>query len=78
MKERLPNRIRRWLMETRVMRYKRIIRKYVRKLDSINSYVFMAYSWSADEITDYHVLAERSYPTHHIYGTKVDYYDKGE
>lgn len=76
MKERLIDRIRRKIREARDKRYKRIIRKYVEKHDKINDYAFMAYSWGVDEITDYHVTAERSYPDHHVFGTVVTWYNK--
>lgn len=76
MKERLIDRIRRVIRETRDKRYKRIIRKYVEKHDKIGNYAFMAYSWGVDEITDYHVTAERSYPDHHVFGTEVTWFNK--
>lgn len=76
MKERLIDRIKRRIREMRDARYKRIIRKYVQKHDRINYYAFMAYSWGVDEITDYHVIAERSYPDHHVFGTEVTWYNK--
>jgi ADP-glucose pyrophosphorylase len=76
MKERLIDRIRRAIREARDKRYKRIIRKYVEKHDKIGNYAFMAYSWGVDEITDYHVVAERSYPDHRVYGTEVTWYNK--
>ena len=31
--------------------------------------------WGIDDVTDYHVIAERSYPDHNIYGTRVTWYD---
>lgn len=76
MKERLIDRIRRKISEARDKRYKRIIRKYVEKHDKINGYAFMVYSWGVDEITEYHVTAERSYPDHHVFGTEVTWYNK--
>lgn len=76
MKERLIDRIRRKIREAHDKRYKRIIRKYVEKHDKINNYVFMAYSWGVDEVTEYHIVAERSYPDHRIYGTEVTWYNK--
>ena len=76
MKERLIDRIRRKILEARDKRYKQIIRKYVEKHDKINGYAFMAYSWGVDEVTDYHILAERSYHDHHVLGTEVTWYNK--
>ena len=76
MTEPLIERIKRFIRETRILRYKRIIRKYVQKLDKANWYAFMAYTWGVDEVTDYHILAERSYPDHRVYGTKVTWYNK--
>jgi hypothetical protein len=78
MKERLFDRIKRSIHEAHILRYKRIIRKYVQKLDRAQWFAFMAYSWGADEVTDYHVIAERCYPDRHIFGTKIEWYDSQE
>ena len=76
MKEKLLDKMKRRIHEKMIRRYKRIIRKYVQKLDKANYYSFMAYSWGVDEITDYHVIAERSYLDHHVFGTDVMWFDR--
>lgn len=52
-----------------------IIRKAVEWHDRLRNRVFMEYSWPLDDITDYHVYAERSLMDCHVFGTKVEYYD---
>lgn len=32
-------------------------------------------AWAIDDVTDYHVIAERHLENCHVYGTRVDYYD---
>lgn len=76
MKEKLLDKMKRRIHEKMIRRYKRIIRKYVQKLDKANYYSLMAYSWGVDEITDYHVIAERSYLDHHVFGTDVMWFDR--
>ncbi len=71
MKEQFFDYIKRKIHEFRLNRCKRIIRKYVEKYDKIHEYSFMVYSWAKDEITDYHVIAERSFPNVHVYGTEI-------
>lgn len=34
----------------------------------------LVHSFAKDEITEYHVMAERCYPDKHCFGTRVDYY----
>lgn len=80
MRERLPDKLRRKWNELKIKVAKWIIRKSVQWLDNLQIKSFMAYSWSLDEVTDYHVIAERSYKNCHVYGTKVEYgyYDELE
>ena len=75
MKERLIDKIKRKIGERRIKILHWIIRKAVRRLDIVHGFAFMAYSWGVDEVTDYHVIAERSYPDMHIYGTKWERYE---
>jgi len=78
MRERLPDKLRRRWSELKIKVAKWFIRKSVQWLDNLQIKAFMAYSWSLDEVTDYHVIAERSYQNCHVYGTKVEYYDAPE
>ena len=74
MSERLVDKIKRLWLEYRIRIVKSKIKKNVRKLDLLNNGSFMAFCWGVDEVTDYHVLAERSYKDHHVYGTQVIWY----
>ncbi len=78
MKESLKERLRRMLQEKRIAFLKWIVRKAVRRIDVLNGFAFMAYVWAADDVTDYHLSAERSYPDLHVFGTHVDHYEKEE
>ena len=69
---RIKRRFHEW--QERVLRWS--IRKLVRWYDVLNSEAFMALSLAYDEHIDYHIIAERSYDDHHIYGTKVDFYER--
>ena len=78
MRETMSARLRREWHEAKDKLARWIIRKAVQWHDRLNYNAFMAYSWALDEVTDYHVLAERSYQNCHVYGTKVEYYDEPE
>ena len=78
MKERLSERIKRKIREKYDKFLKWIIRKAVQKHDDLNYGAFMAYSWGRDEVTDYHVTAERSYNDIHVFGTRVERFVDGE
>ena len=78
MRERLSDKLRREWNDLKAKIAKWIIRRSVQWLDNLHEKAFMAYSWALDEITDYHVIAERSYQNCHVYGTKVEYYDAPE
>lgn len=78
MKERLSERIKRKVREKYDVFLKWIIRKAVQKHDDLNYGAFMAYSWGRDEVTDYHVTAERSYKDIHVFGTRVEQFVNGE
>ena len=78
MRERLPDKLRRKWGELKIRVAKWLIRKSVQWLDNLQVKSFMAYSWPLDEVTDYYVIAERSYQNCHVYGTKVEYYDELE
>ena len=71
MRERLPDRLRRKWHDIKVKFAKWLIRKSVQWYDNLNEKAFMAYSWPLDEVTDYCVIAERSYKNCHVFGTKV-------
>ena len=71
MKERLSERIKRKTRERYDKLLKWIIRKAVQKHDDLNYGAFLAYSWGRDEVTDYHVIAERCYGDIYVYGTHV-------
>ena len=75
MKESFRDRMRRKIRETRIKICKHIIRKAVRRLDVLQGFAFLAYSWAFDEEIDYHVTKERSTKEFHQYGTLVEYYD---
>ena len=78
MKERLSERIKRGVREKYDVFLKWTIRKAVQKHDDLNYGAFMAYSWGRDEVTDYHVTAERSYKDIHVFGTRVERLIDGE
>lgn len=75
MKESFRNRMKRKIREARIRICKQIIRKAVRRLDVLQEFAFLAYSWGYDEEIDYHVIKERSTNEFHQYGTMVTYYD---
>lgn len=78
MTERFADKIRRmwkeFLKSILVFIFKAAIERY----DKLNNSAFMVFSWGVDEVTDYHVIAERSYQDHNIYGTRVTWYGEGE
>ena len=53
-----------------------IVKRCVQRIDKMNCGAFMAFSWAVDDVTDYHVIAERSLENCHVFGTRVDYYDE--
>ena len=75
MKESFLSRMERKTRETRIRICKHIIRKAVRRLDVLQDFAFLAYSWGFDEEIDYHVTKERSTKEFHQFGTHVEYYD---
>ena len=76
MSEKIQDRIARKLVNLKIYAVKAVIKWAVKKLDSLSTGSFLCFSWGVDDVTDYHVIAERSYSDHHIYGTKVTYYFK--
>lgn len=76
MKVRLIDRLKRKFDERRIRLLYWVIRKAVRRMDVVQGFSFMAYSWGVDDVTDYHVLAERSLPDVHIYGTRWERYEE--
>lgn len=75
MKESFRSRMKRKIREARIRICKQIIRKAVRRLDVLQDFAFLAYSWGFDEEIDYHVTKERSTKEFHQFGTVVKYYD---
>lgn len=74
MSESVFDRVRRKWQEAKLSLVKAFVKWSVQKLDKISVGSFLAFSWGIDDVTDYHVIAERSYSDHHIYGTKVTWY----
>lgn len=75
MKESFRDRMRRKIRDQRIWICKQIIRKAVQRLDMLQDFAFLAYSWGFDEEIDYHVIKERNTKEFHQYGTVVKYYD---
>lgn len=75
MPERLTDRIRRKWTEFRIKASQHIFKWAIEQYDRLSVGTFLAFSWGIDEVTDYHVIAERSYPDCHVFGTKVTWYD---
>ena len=75
MPERFKDKVSRKWKEFRLNAMKKIFKWTIEQYDKLNNGAFMAFSWGIDDITDYHVIAERSYPDHNIYGTRVVWYD---
>lgn len=74
MRERLMDRIRRKWTEFRIKALQRIFKWAIARYDRLMVGTFLAFSWGIDDVTDYHVIAERSYRDHHVFGTKVTWY----
>ena len=75
MPERLTDMIRRKWTEFRITALQRIFKWAIERYDRLSVGTFLAFSWGIDEVTDYHVIAERSYSDRHVFGTKVTWYD---
>ena len=75
MRESLMDRIRRKWTEFRAKALQRIFKWAIERYDRLIVGAFLAFSWGIDDVTDYHVIAERSYRDHHVFGTKVTWYD---
>ena len=82
MPERFGNKVSRKWKDLKMNAVKRIFKWAIEPYDKLNNGAFMAFSWGIDDVTDYHVIAERSYPDHNVYGTRVTWYEteppKGE
>lgn len=74
MPERFKDKVSRKWKEFRMNALKSIFKWAIEHYDKLNDGAFLAFSWGIDEVTDYHVIAERSYPYHHVYGTTVEVY----
>ena len=75
MPERFKDKVSRKWKELRMNAMKSIFKWAIEQYDKLHNGAFLAFSWGIDEITDYHVIAERSYMDHHVYGTKVTWYE---
>ena len=75
MKESFRDRMKRKIRWMRIRVCHWIIKKAVRRLDVLQEFAFLAYSWGYDEEIDYHVIKERSTKEFHQFGTAVKYYD---
>ena len=78
MKEPWWSSVRRRWHELRMAITRRMIFWLIHTYDVLGYGAFMAMTYSYDEHTDYHVIAERYHEKCHVYGTKVEYYDKEE
>ena len=74
MSESVFDRVRRKWQEAKLSLVKAFVKWSVQKLDKVSVGSFLAFSWGIDDVTEYHVIVERSYPDYNIYGTKVTYY----
>lgn len=75
MPERFMDKLCRKWFEFKKAALQSVFKRAIEQYDKLCGGAFLAFSWGVDEITDYHVIAERSYPECHIYGTKVSLYD---
>lgn len=75
MPERFTDKVRRKWTEIREKTLQRVFKWAIERYDKLNNGAFMAFSWGIDDVTDYHVIAERSYPDHNVYGTRVTWYE---
>ena len=75
MPERFKDKISRKWKELKMNAMKNIFKWAIEQYDKLHDGVFLAFSWGIDEVTDYHVIVERSYPDHRIYGTTVELYE---
>lgn len=75
MPERSVDRVSRKWKELKMNAVKRIFKWAIEQYDKLNNGAFMAFSWGIDDVTDYHVIAERSYSDHNVYGTRVTWYE---
>lgn len=78
MKESFRAWMKRKIREKRIRICKHIIRKAVRRLDVLQDFAFLAYSWGFDDEIDYNVIKERSAKEFHQFGTYVEYYDNSK
>ena len=61
MPERFEDKVSRKWEELRMNALKRIFKWAIEQYDKLHNGAFLAFSWGIDEVTDYHVIAERSY-----------------
>ena len=75
MKPRFRDKVKMWWFNVRERFLWIIVKRCVQRIDQMNCGAFLAFSWGIDDVTDYHVIAERHLENCHVYGTRVDYYD---
>lgn len=75
MPERFVDKVRRKWTERRKDALQRVFKWAIERYDELNDGTFMAFSWGIDDVTDYYVIAERSYLDHNVYGTRVTWYE---
>lgn len=75
MPERFEDKVSRKWEELKMNAMKSIFKWAIEQYDKLHDGEFLAFSWGIDEVTDYHVIVERSYPDHNVYGTKVTWYE---
>ena len=74
MPERFEDKVSRKWEELRMNALKSIFKWAIEQYDKLHDGEFLAFSWGIDEVTDYHVIVERSYLDHRVYGTTVEWY----
>lgn len=74
MKPRFRDKVKMWWFNVRERFLWIIVKRCVQRIDRMNCGAFLAFSWGIDDVTDYHVIAERSYDWGHVYGTRVERY----
>ena len=78
MPERFKDKVSRKWEEFKMNALKSIFKWAIEQYDKLHNGTFLAFSWGIDEVTDYHVIVERSYPDHNVYGTKVTWYESAQ
>ena len=75
MPERFADKVSRKWEDLRMNALKSIFKWAIEQYDKLYNGEFLAFSWGIDEVTDYHVIVDRSYSDHNVYGTRVTWYE---